>query len=71
VSLQWDGDTWLTADERWASEALFTEPQMRFAAVPDLGVDDDYSAPWWEWIVWTVLAVTAAVVGVGIGLVLL
>jgi hypothetical protein len=30
VSLQWDGDSPPTADERWADDALYTEPQMRY-----------------------------------------
>lgn len=69
MSASWTDGTRPTADERWANEALFTEPQMRFPAVPDLGTDDDdYSAPWWEWVLWPLLAVLAGVVGVGIGL---
>lgn len=68
MSVQWGSDEWPTADERWADDALFTEPQMRFPAVPDLGTYDDYSAHWWEYVVWPLVGLVAAAVGVGIGL---
>jgi ABC-type dipeptide/oligopeptide/nickel transport system permease subunit len=44
MSASWTDDTWPTADERWADEALFAEPQMRFRA--ESGGDDTGGGLW-------------------------